>query len=161
MNILYKLTSHLPCRIISDGDRPYLERYYLFTVFGLRVYIHRFVGSDPDRGLHNHPWRWALSLILSGYYLEETHYGTKPVKWINGLVGDSFHRVILPAELKEVWTLFAHHAHKSKSWGFLREKGQLGTVYEKYQYASTELGKDGEWWKVAPLGKNSNGRLAN
>jgi hypothetical protein len=158
--ILMLISGNLPCRIISEGRRKYLERYYLFTVFGVRFYLHRFVGSDPDRGLHNHPWRWAASLLLRGYYFEETHYGTKAVRWINGLVGDSFHRVILPPGITEVWTLFFHRAEKAKSWGFLREKGQLGTIFEKYQYKSSELGKDGEWWKIAPKGNNCEGRMA-
>jgi hypothetical protein len=158
--LLYRITSHLPCRIISDGTRKYLERYYLFTLFGVRFYIHRFVGSDPDRGLHDHPWRWAGSLILSGWYWEETRYGTHAVRWLNGLVGDTFHRVILPDGISEVWTLFFHRADKSKKWGFMREKGQLGIVYEVYKYRGNELGKDGEWWKVAPKGAECDERMA-
>jgi hypothetical protein len=156
---LYRITNHLPCRIISDGPRKYLERYYLFTLFGVRFYLHRFVGSDPDRGLHNHPWRWAGSVILSGHYIEETHYGTARVGWVNGLVGDTFHRVILPEGVNEVWTLFFHRAHKAKSWGFLREKGQMGAMFEKYAYKPTELGKDGEWWKIAPKGMHCEERM--
>ncbi|WP_244260428.1 hypothetical protein [Burkholderia gladioli] len=54
--VLYAISSRLPCRIIADGNKPYLERYYLATVFGVRFYLHRFVASDPDRGLHDHPW---------------------------------------------------------------------------------------------------------
>ena len=63
--LLLWLTGFLPCRIISEGDQPYLERYYLMTLFGWRFYIHRFVASDPDRGLHDHPWPKAYSIILS------------------------------------------------------------------------------------------------
>ena len=49
--LLFWLTSHLPCRIIAEEGSVYLERYYLFTLLGWRFYLHRFVGSDPDRGL--------------------------------------------------------------------------------------------------------------
>jgi hypothetical protein len=52
---LYWFTGRLPCRIICDGDSPYLERYYLWTVFGTHWYLHRFVASDPDRGYHDQP----------------------------------------------------------------------------------------------------------
>lgn len=94
---LYWLTSRLPCRIISDDGTPYLERYYLGTVFGVRFYLHRFVGSDPARGLHDHPWAWARSIVLSGWYFEERRDGKRhKVKWYNKLTGDTFHRVILP-----------------------------------------------------------------
>lgn len=118
--LLYWLTGRLPCRIISDNGRPYLERYYLFTLLGVRFYIHRFVGSDPARGLHDHPWPWAGSIVLSGWYLEERRgseqhavtkvlaelHGTtgivrRKVRWFNWLTGDSFHRVVLPKH--DVW----------------------------------------------------------
>lgn len=157
--LLYWVSSHLPCKIICDVGHPYLERYYLFTILNTRFYIHRFVGSDPARGLHNHPWRWAISLILSGYYLEHTHYGIKPVRWINGLVGDSFHRVILPSEHKFVWTLFFHQAGRAKTWGFLRNKGQLGTVYEEHKPSTTETGEPEDWWVTAPKGQYVTNRL--
>lgn len=113
--LLYWFTGRLPCRIISDDGRPYLERYYLGTLLGVRFYIHRFVGSDPARGLHDHPWPWAGSLVLSGWYWEEARgteqhaitqvlaqlHGTtgivrRKVRWFNWLTGDSFHRVVLP-----------------------------------------------------------------
>lgn len=113
--LLYWITGRLPCRIISDDGKPYLERYYVATVLGVRFYLHRFVGSDPDRGLHDHPWPWAASFILSGWYWEELRgteqhaitkvlaelHGTtgivrRRVRWFNWLTGDSFHRVVLP-----------------------------------------------------------------
>ena len=54
IKLLRAISDRLPCRIISDNDQPYLERYYIATLFGVRLYLHRFVGSDPDRGLHDH-----------------------------------------------------------------------------------------------------------
>lgn len=92
------LASHLPRpRIIYDreGSSPYLSRYYLtarprmpdgsdpFTEYGnvrpgvlererfCSVFLHRFHRGDDDLALHNHPWRWAISLVLAGGYLEE------------------------------------------------------------------------------------------
>ena len=113
--ILYWLTNFLPCRIINDGETPYLERYYLGTLFGWRLYLHQFVGSDPDRGLHDHPWSRAFSIILSGWYYELTRSGERRVRWFNSLTGDTFHRVILPIDWsrgdapdKPCWTLFFH-----------------------------------------------------
>jgi hypothetical protein len=157
------LTGFLPARIISDDGKPYLERYYLFTVFGVRAYLHQFVGSDPDRGLHDHPWRWAYSFILSGFYYEENRYGKKRVRWFNSLTGDSFHRVVLPQryvnsalpdpELRPCWTLFLHKADYEKPWGFLRQKGQLGMTFTPYPYKAGETSGEKGWWITAPTGR--------
>jgi hypothetical protein len=171
--LLHWITGFLPCRIIKEGNRPYLERYYLFTVLGTTFYLHRFVSSDPDRGLHDHPWRWAYSIILSGFYFEQTRYAgmaeIRKVKWFNRLTGDSFHRVVLPMRTEWIgadksievaydipcWTLFFHQSEKSKIWGFLRHAGQLGWLYTPYAYGDNELGKDEAWWLKAPRGKET------
>ena len=122
--VLFRLSGNLPCRIIADASGPYLERYYLTTLMGVRFYLHRFVASDPGRGLHDHPWPWAVSVVLAGFYFQMTRAGVGAVRWINGLVGDSFHRVVLPNEngepcdlegpptgtVQPCWTLFFHRA---------------------------------------------------
>lgn len=144
---LFWLTDRLPCRIIDEAGKPYLERYYLCSLGSTRVYLHRFVGSDPDRGLHSHPWSWALSLVLSGWYFEERFSGTerpvlRRVRWFNFLMGESFHRVVMPTDwclspaecpmnirptvrqamaVTECWTLFIHKAVEGgRRWGFMR-----------------------------------------
>jgi hypothetical protein len=144
--ILFWLSGRLPCRIICDGDAPYLERYYLFTAFGVRVYLHRFVASDPDQGLHDHPWPWAFSILLAGWYWEHRRDGVRKVRWFNWLIGDSFHRVVL--DDRHVWTIFAHRARRVKPWGFLRDKGQFGIVYKPHQPGVEEC-----WWNTVPIGK--------
>lgn len=161
---LYWLTGYLPLRIIKEGDQPYLERSYLFTLFNWRFYIHRFVASDPDRGIHDHPWRKAYSIILSGWYYEETRSGTHKVKWFNSLTGDTFHRVILPPLKKSFtdhvfeqpcWTLFFHHVGDDKDWGFMTKvedspiEGAM--LYVPYSYPAGFV-KHG-WWKNAKKGK--------
>ena len=77
--LLMWITSFLPARVISDNGHPYLERYYVCTLLGVRIYLHRFVGSDPDRGVHDHPWAWARSIVLAGWYLEERRTGIRSV----------------------------------------------------------------------------------
>jgi hypothetical protein len=155
-SLLLKLTAELPAKVIKDGDRPYLERYYLGRAFGLVWYIHRFVASDPDRGLHDHPWRRAISLVLRGWYLEETRLGTRVVRWINLIGGADFHRVVLPDE-RAVWTLFGHSAIKHpKGWGFLRpywinETGNA-LVYEEHVDQDASL-DSAAWVATAPKGR--------
>jgi hypothetical protein len=88
--------------------------------------LHRFVASDPGRGLHNHPWKHALSLVLSGTYEETRMLDSRAdnvlhSRWLrpgrfNFISGDIFHRVNIPQD-RECWSLFVH-APKAKSWGF-------------------------------------------
>ena len=53
---LFRYTARRPCRLIDIEGRPYLERYYLGSLFGVTAYLHRFVGYDSDREVHDHPW---------------------------------------------------------------------------------------------------------
>lgn len=170
-SLLFWITGFLPCRIISDGDSPYLERYYLCTMLGWRFYLHRFVGSDPDRGLHDHPWRKSHSIILSGWYWEETRSGTRKIRWLNSLTGDTFHRVVLPCErtggkcsdhawlkhpaaVRPCWTLFFHTAKDVKPWGFLNEMQSFKNCQIFTPYLYTREGSQKQWWLSAPKGKD-------
>lgn len=162
--LLYAISGRLPCRIITDNDSPYLERYYLCTVLGVTFYLHRFVASDPDRGLHDHPWSWAFSLVLSGWYLEERRsllndgLAQRPVRWFNVLTGDSFHRVILPPGVGSCWTLFCHSAENVKSWGFMRPYPNAHTMlWSRYAYTGGSMTK---WWLSALPGRFDKRRMA-
>lgn len=168
-SFLFWITEFLPARVINDGETPYLERYYLFSLLGWTFYLHRFVGSDPDRGLHDHPWRRAFSIILSGWYWENTRMGMRKIRWFNTLTGDTFHRVVLPLkkerlysteqghrryykyvmvnESQPCWSLFFHTSKNVKKWGFMKpvlfETGP-GAIYLEYQY--TREGDQKEWY---------------
>ncbi len=160
--ILYRFTGNLRCRIINGNHgEPYLERYHLFRLpGGGGIYIHRFIDSDPDRGLHDHPWKSAVSLILSGSYrelrLEETNHKKKVVErvlgaWrLNILNGEDFHRIVLHGN-KPVWTLFAHTG-KYKDWGFLTVHDDGESSYEPHDTVVREPGHK-LWWQTAPRGK--------
>ncbi len=150
---LYWLTGKLPARVI-DGDHgePYLERYFLCSFLGATVYIHRFVASDPDRGLHDHPWGRSLSLVLVGGYREVRRSGAKAARcrtlnpWqLNYIRGTDFHRIVLdPGE--EAWTLFMH-GKRTKGWGFLRNGKYLAHTHDKDDYPLRQ------WWATAPTGR--------
>jgi hypothetical protein len=147
-----------PPRIIWDGEgnEPYLSRYYLlgrprmpdgsepFDEFGntragavtrgrFALYLHRFHKGDVDRELHNHPWRWAVSLVLSGGYVEErrrvirtdigrVYDGRKIVQryvlpgHFNVIRGGDFHRVDL-LDNGVTWSLFLTGARVT-DWAF-------------------------------------------
>ena len=115
----YRWQSRLPTRHISHRGAPYLERSYVATVFGIRIYLHRFVACDED-GLHDHPFRHSLSLILAGWYWEDLWAGRGRRRWFNYIGPNKLHRVVLPeAAGADVWTLF-FHTPRVKAWGILQ-----------------------------------------
>jgi len=59
--------------VIGGHERPYLLRWFVIprnVVFN--VYLHQFRRSDDDRALHDHPWLFNASWLLSGEYVEHT-----------------------------------------------------------------------------------------
>jgi hypothetical protein len=150
---LFRISAYCRCRVINGPDQqPYLERYHLLRLpFGYQAYLHRFVASDPGRGLHNHPWRHALSLVLCGSYREvrmrDAHSDNRlytrhiGAGHLNLISGDTFHRVNIATHC-ECWSLFIH-APKAKSWGFLQSKGYRDHN-EVVADSSNPL-----WWKQA------------
>lgn len=180
---LFWLTDRLPARLIQDDGVNYMIRFYLFTMFKRRFYIHMFLASDPDRGIHNHPWRKAWSFILLRWYFEElrgpsnqTGMASKgrrvrKVKWFNSLTADTTHRVILPDD-KPVWTLFVHTVGDVQEWGFFERKQDDQTIVLRSNDdgwgegetmpPATEIYtpfkypggvKNSAWWKTAPNGR--------
>lgn len=64
--------SRPPDFVIGGVADPYMLRWWVIPrnrVFN--IYLHRFLRSDDDRALHDHPW-FNVSLILDGEYTEET-----------------------------------------------------------------------------------------
>ena len=58
--------------INGNGRCPYLHRWCLLVLpRGVRLYLHKFIGSDWSRDLHDHPKRF-ISIGLWGSYIEET-----------------------------------------------------------------------------------------
>lgn len=125
---LFDYTKNRPARLIKVLDRPYLERYYVGKLFGYTFYLHRFVGNDGDRALHDHPWN-AMSFVLAGEYKELVKTGWAPNKiftkrvtrsapTFNFIPNTKFHQIL--GATKETWTLFAH-GERLKDWGYLTE----------------------------------------
>jgi hypothetical protein len=148
-------------RVIYDqsGRDAYLSRYYLvgapthpdggspFDQFGdvrpgtkwgdksWGLYLHRFHRGDADPELHNHPWSWAVSLVLAGGYLEERRVGLDVVQRVlepgalNFIRGDTYHRVDLLE--RDAWTLFLV-GPKTQSWGFWNRGTWVTTPWREF-----------------------------
>lgn len=59
--------------IINCVKDPYLIRWYLIRNRWFALFLHKFVRSDEDRALHDHPWNFIVMPIWQGYteYYEE------------------------------------------------------------------------------------------
>ena len=54
-----------PDQVIDRVGRAYLERWWIERSEGRAIYLHHWLGDDPDLGLHDHPADSA-SLCLAG-----------------------------------------------------------------------------------------------
>lgn len=159
--LVESIAARLPTpRVIYDreGGSPYLSRYYLtqrprmpdgsapfdphgdpksgvFWPDGVGLYLHRFHRSDDDGALHNHPWRWSLSLILVGGYSEERRRGTRVERRfvgpgsLNFIRATDFHRVDLVE--RDAWSLFLA-GPKVGSWGFWDRASGITTPWRDF-----------------------------
>lgn len=134
-----------PDVVLGTAENPYMLRWWVIprNPF-LNIYLHKFLRSDDDRALHDHPWA-SMSFLLTGSYLEEVP--ADPVKWVEN--GDrrtvkhlrkrwrpyfrgceAIHRVeLIPVggwnavppypqpPVKPVWTIFVTGPWR-RSWGF-------------------------------------------
>lgn len=59
-----------PDFIIGGKDTPYMLRWWIIPRNKwFNIYLHKFLRSDEDRALHDHPWV-NLSYLLEGEYVE-------------------------------------------------------------------------------------------
>lgn len=129
--ILYALTGNRPLRTIWVNGQVYLQRYFLFELFGIRFVLHRFLRDDQEEHLHNHPWRWGAAFILTGWYQEEiledvwgkNIYVERYRRYnFNRVDHDRYHRIVQVR--KNTWTLMIQGPRERKNgvpygWGFL------------------------------------------
>lgn len=125
-----------PHLTLYQEGQVYLERRYLIPRNQrANFYLHKFLKSDEDEALHDHPWNWC-SIILKGHYTEHRQDGTsrrgpgsivlrKPevahrveLDRVNtGVVWQPGQRPEFTTREKPVWTLFLT-GKKTRVWGF-------------------------------------------
>ena len=140
--VLTWLANKLPHTTITIAGKPYLTRAYVLLRDwkSFNVFLHRFHSSDQENEFHNHPWRWSVSFILSGGYVEYrinkrdiTGTITKHVRMpltINVIKNDVFHRVKLLDENDGVWSIFIAGC-RDRDWGFLNKETRVFTDWRK------------------------------
>jgi len=82
MNFIEAILDFLfPKKVIPNCEHvPYLHRWYLVRTKPFAIFIHKFVRSDWDRDLHDHPWPFIVIPIWRGY-----------VEWSDGPIREIFH----------------------------------------------------------------------
>ena len=147
-NVLTKVGRRLAPRVIFDRDglNPYLSRYYLLfrdrgdeaSRFPFNVFLHFFHRGDDDEALHNHPWKWSVSVILKGGYVEERRVGLRIIRKvlrpgrINIIRADDYHRVDLLQPKRGAWSLFIAGPRTGKSWGFWDRDTRVYTPWRTF-----------------------------
>lgn len=129
---------------INGGDRcpTYLHRWTLFQPRrprrlwrGFGIYLHKFVGDDWSRDLHDHPKRF-ISIGLRGRYFEWTPAAANPgmtcfdsrtrefltvreyrAPWLRTFPAEHMHRLTLADDRRPCWTLVIVLWHV-REWGF-------------------------------------------
>lgn len=126
-----------------DGNGRCATYLYRWTLFqprwprslwrGFGIYLHKFVGDDWSRDLHDHPKRF-ISIGLRGAYQEETfrpgadqcqcdldheHTVTQVYRapWIRTFRASHIHRISLLSDRRPCWTLVIVLWHV-REWGF-------------------------------------------
>lgn len=102
---------------------PYLQRWFIIPRNAhFNVYLHRFLRSDDERALHDHPWP-NISGLIEGTYLEHTPEGvhTRQPGDMVEREATSRHRIEL-IDGQPVTSLFLT-GPKEREWGFHCERG--------------------------------------
>lgn len=125
--------------ISGDGRCPvYLFRWELMRGRAWAVYLHKFVGDDWSRDLHDHPKRF-ISIGLWGGYVEHTPCGQEEVcrraldirepipglehqwewraPWVRSFPADHIHRITGPTPERPCWTVVIV-GRAVRDWGF-------------------------------------------
>jgi hypothetical protein len=145
-----------PHLTLYQEGQVYLERRYVLPRNSrFNIYLHKFLKSDEDEALHDHPWNWC-SIILKGHYTEHRQDGTSR-RGPGSIVlrkPEVAHRVELDRESteifdpnpgrrswingpeKSVWTLFIT-GKKTRIWGFHCPKGWIPWT----QFTAGEFGQ--------------------
>jgi len=123
----------MPDFIIGGHENPYLLRWWLIPRNQLfNIYLHKFLRSDDDRALHDHPWIWC-SVLLRGSYVEwsKPRPGSPLLAHVERFDAGSArfhraryaHRLVIDRNVT-CWTLFIT-GPRVREWGFHCPQGWI------------------------------------
>ena len=99
----------------------YLNRWHLIPRNKwFNVYLHQFVGCDPELAHHDHPW-WSMSIVLRSFYAESNSGNAKQWNYLRSRIiiraPEAAHKIAMLAGVKNCWTLFIT-GPVVRDWGF-------------------------------------------
>ena len=113
-------------RVFSPKCGVKIDHLYRITLLRtpfFSVKLHKILGSDEDRYLHDHPWHY-VSLILRGSYHEERDKGSGVRRPGHLLLRKATRPHRLTLLTPYVWTLFLTSG-RGRIWGFHTENGWI------------------------------------
>lgn len=105
----------------------YLQRWYVIPRNPiLNIYLHRFLGDDPGRSPHDHPW-WSVSVAICGTMHERTFTQGGKIRRIEaGMVilrtPRHAHQLFVASSNPYPMTLFVT-GPRIRNWGFWTPRG--------------------------------------
>ncbi len=103
-----------PDEIIGE---QYLHRWHLRRKSGSwNLYLHKYLGSDDDRALHDHPWK-SISILLWGNLEEKEQNKTYRLWWLLPKYRHAKHAHCIILKSPIAYTLFFTFK-KEREWGF-------------------------------------------
>jgi hypothetical protein len=118
--------SREPDFVVGGRENPYMQRWWVIPRNPLfNIYLHRFLRSDDDEALHDHPWL-NVSYLLDGEYIEYSILAGGVTTAIRYKAGNLKFRRAKTAHRIEIdqpcWSLFIT-GPIVREWGFHCPKG--------------------------------------
>lgn len=120
--LIKKIMSRFKRKPDIEIEGEYLHRWFLIPrnrVFN--IYLHKFMASDPDRGLHDHPW-YSASVLLKGELIEHNFKCIKHIPRFFPVFRSAKFAHRLELVRGPVWTIFIT-GPKFRTWGFYTPDG--------------------------------------
>ncbi|QSA98619.1 hypothetical protein [Methylococcus sp. EFPC2] len=138
------ISRYLKCLIDPE---PFFETYFILP----GVVLHHFVAPDPEQGFHVHPWKWSISIMLTGGYREEIfnptgeHWTRDRPAGSLAVWGPNFaHRLVgIPGKPFGGWSLFITGPVIPRlfNWGYFERAGAFWSFRPMHYPKRLDLSK--------------------
>ena len=129
---LHRLLRRFGGKTIYIYDNRYLTRYYLWgngSGESFEIYVHHMHATDSFRWLHNHPWKWFISFVFSGSYVQDTYnrdtnkFGQQHIRWFNLFRSLNRYHSIRELPRGDAWSLVLAPCKLDEyNWGYWNDE---------------------------------------